>query len=50
MTCEVPSLTQVQRRTRRSTVTAFVLFGLAVAEVLAAVIGAPVVGLRHREH
>lgn len=45
MTCEVPSLTKVQRRTRRSTVTAFVLFGLAVAEVLAAVIGAPVVGL-----
>ncbi|PZS40632.1 MAG: hypothetical protein DLM62_01900 [Pseudonocardiales bacterium] len=39
MTSEVPG------RTRRSTVTAFALFGLAVAEVLTAVIGAPVVGL-----
>ncbi|MGH3765485.1 MAG: sensor histidine kinase [Pseudonocardiaceae bacterium] len=39
MTSEVPG------RTRRSTMTAFALFGLAVAEVLTAVIGAPLVGL-----
>ncbi|MDQ2881776.1 MAG: hypothetical protein M3Y48_11275, partial [Actinomycetota bacterium] len=35
MTSEAPG------RTRRSTVAAFALFGLAVAEVLTAVIGAP---------
>jgi signal transduction histidine kinase len=39
MTSEVPG------RTRRSTAIAFALFGLAVAEVLTAVIGAPAVGL-----
>lgn len=40
-----PMASEVSGRTRRSTVTAFFVFGLAVAEVLAAVIGAQVVGL-----
>lgn len=40
-----PMTSEVPPRTRRSAVIAFALFGLAVAEVLTAVIGAPIVGL-----